>query len=419
MKPIKLPEIFKNRNFCLLSLSQFCSNITSAIILFSTINIVFLQLSSASVVAMVTILYYLPGVFLGLFTGPLIDRVDKRKIFIISNLSQALVVILFMAIRQQTFLAFPLVLLYSVFDELFNPAVAAILPNIVKKDDLGSANTVWFFISQGSFALGSVISGIILTLVKNYQWVFPIASFILLIGTLAIFLIPKKAIEKEKKTKLTQEFNLDDFLTDIKDGVTFLRNNKLVLFPILLLALSQVFIGIAISIAPSLAQAINTPIAQTSITIVAPAIFGAIAGGAWVSRAIRHRQFRKKTLIKRGIFLSGAGLVGIFALSFFPIAPKLIWLLIGGVSFSFILMNIPTKTLIQEHSPFEIRGRIYGILNMLVSIGSTLPLLLVASLVDLVGVRIVMLITGLAAIILSLVFNKKEGAILSQIEKQP
>ncbi|MDD3531976.1 MAG: MFS transporter [Candidatus Shapirobacteria bacterium] len=418
MKKINLPDIFHNKNFCLLLISQLCSNVAATIILFSVINIVFLEVGSSSVIALITILYYLPGTFLGILAGTVVDKVNKRRVFLISNLSQAIIALFFLAIRNQIFLAFPLVLFYSLFDELFNPAMGAVLPNVVKKENLGLANTFWFFAAQGSIILGSLISGLILSLTPNYQLVFPLVSLMLIGGVVAIILVPENFLNHKKTLKKAwEDFNPEEFLTDIRDSLFFLKNNKLVLFPILFLALIQTFIGAAISIAPVLAQALGVPITSASLSIVTPGIIGAIIGGAWTSQIIKKGQLRKKSLIINGLFCSGIALVLIFLASLSSLAPYLVWILLIGLGASFILTVIPAKTLIQEHSPFEIRGRVYGILNMLIALAGMLPLLLVASLVDLIGVKAVILITGLILIGLGVFFNKKQGLIFQKIEQ--
>ncbi|MDD3679503.1 MAG: MFS transporter [Candidatus Shapirobacteria bacterium] len=418
MKKINLPAVFENKNFRLLLAVQLCSNIAATIILFSIINIVFLEVQSSSVIALITLLYYLPGTFLGILAGTVVDKVNKRKIFIVSSLCQAVIALFFLLIKNHVFLAFPLVLFYSLFDEFFNPAVAAILPNIVKKENLGEANTLWFFTTQGSFAFGSLISGIILSLARNYQLVFPFVSLMLIAGTIVTVFIPEKILNHSKNLKgAWEDFNPEELLTDIRDSIFFLKNNKLVLFPILFLTLTQTFIGTAITIAPVLAQTLNIAITSTSLFIVTPGIIGAIVGGAWVSQAIKKKQFRKKSLIIRGLLFSGITLSAIFLATFSSLAPYFVWVLIIGLGLFAILAIIPTKTLIQEHSPFEIRGRVYGVLNMLISLAGMLPLLLVASLVDLLGARAVILITGLALIGLSQIINKNQSFLFKQIKK--
>ncbi len=418
MKKINLPEIFHNKNFCLLLFSQLCSNVAAAITLFSIINIVFLEVGSSSVIALITILYYLPGTLLGILAGTIVDKVNKRKVFFISNLSQAVIALFFLTIKNQIFLAFPLVLFYSLFDELFNPAMEAILPNVVKKENLGMANTLWLFAAQGSIILGSLISGLVLSLVPNYQLVFPLVSLMLIGGAGAIALVPEKLLNHKKTLKRAwEDFNPEEFLSDIRNSLFFLKKNRLVLFPVLFLALVQAFIGAAIIIAPVLAQTLNVPITGASLSIVTPGLIGAIIGGAWASKIIKNGQLRKKSLIINGLFFSGVSLIFIFLASLSSLAPYLVWVLLVGLGLSFILTVIPAKTLIQEHAPFEIRGRIYGILNMLISLAGMLPLLLIASLVDLIGVRVVIIIAGLTLISLSLIFHRRQNLIFQKINQ--
>ncbi|MGI6278847.1 MAG: MFS transporter [Patescibacteria group bacterium] len=416
MKKINLPSVFENKNFCLLLIAQLCSNVAATTILFSIINIVFLAVGSSSVIALITVLYYLPGTFLGILAGTVVDKINKRKIFLASSISQTIIALSFLAIRGEIFLAFPLILVYSLFDEVFNPAVAAVLPNVVKKENLGTANALWFFAAQGSIALGSLFSGLILTIFQNNQAVFPITALMLIGGIGATIFIPEKILNHSKTLKSAwEDLNLEEFLADIKDSLFFLKNNKLVLFPILFLTIIQAFIGIAISITPVLAQTINIPIASASLVIVTPGILGAIIGGVWVSQIIQKGKIRKKSLIINGLLYSGLSLFLVFLITFSSLAPYFIWLFLAILGAAFIMAIIPTKTLIQEHAPFEIRGRIYGILNMLISLAGMLPLLLIASLVDLVGVQAVVFLAGLSLIILSLIINKKQAFIFKKI----
>lgn len=418
MNKINLPTIFQNKNFCLLLAIQLCSNIAAATVLFSVINIVFLEVGSSSVIALITVLYYLPGTFLGILAGTIVDKVNKRKIFFISSLFQAIIALFFLATKNQIFLALPLVLFYSFFDELFNPAVATILPNIVKKENLAEANTLWFFAAQGSIAFGSLVSGIILSFAKNHQLVFPFASLILLSGGAITFFLPEKVLNHSKNLKnALRNINPEEFLADVQDSLFFLKKNKLVLFPILLLALTQAFIGTAISIAPVLAQALRVPITSASLFIVTPSIIGAIIGGGLVSQIIKQEKFRKKNLIIGGFLASGIALLAIFLASFSSFAAYFTWFLFIALGGSFIFAVIPTKTLIQEHSPFEIRGRVYGILNMLISLASMFPLLVTASLVDILGIRIVILLVGLMMAGASLIIKKNQFFIFRQLEK--
>jgi MFS family permease len=64
--------------------------------------------------------------------------------------------------------------------------------------------------------------------------------------------------------------------------------------------------------------------------------------------------------------------------------------LVAGTAFvfgvSYALITVPSMTLLQEELPDEIRGRVFGFLNMLVSIFSLIPLIVVGPIADLWGV---------------------------------
>jgi MFS family permease len=69
-----------------------------------------------------------------------------------------------------------------------------------------------------------------------------------------------------------------------------------------------------------------------------------------------------------------------------------------GVSYAFI--TVPAMTLLQENLRDDIRGRVFGVLNVLISIFSFAPLILVGPIADVWGVAPVFLLASLAVFIL-------------------
>jgi MFS family permease len=59
---------------------------------------------------------------------------------------------------------------------------------------------------------------------------------------------------------------------------------------------------------------------------------------------------------------------------------------------------IPAQTQLQEDLPEEVRGRVFGVLNMLVSVSSFLPIIIVGPISDLVGTGTVMLLVGIGVL---------------------
>ena len=63
--------------------------------------------------------------------------------------------------------------------------------------------------------------------------------------------------------------------------------------------------------------------------------------------------------------------------------------LAAGVGYAFVA--VPAQTQLQEELPEDVRGRVFGVLNMLVSLASFVPIILVGSIADAVGPDTVML----------------------------
>ena len=145
--------VFANRSFLELWGVQIASVVSANILLFSSINFIFNHTQSTIAVGLLTFFYYLPTVILGFFSGAVVDRFPKDKILVISTLAQALFIWLFLGIKTHPFLIYPLVFLYSSFDEFINPTIGALLPETVKKEHLGEANSVWLFLA-GAVILG-------------------------------------------------------------------------------------------------------------------------------------------------------------------------------------------------------------------------------------------------------------------------
>ena len=74
---------------------------------------------------------------------------------------------------------------------------------------------------------------------------------------------------------------------------------------------------------------------------------------------------------------------------------------IMGIATAFVF--VPANTILQEETSDESRGKIYGILNSLIGILSFAPVILVGSLADILGVKVVITGIGLTVLIIAFV----------------
>jgi MFS family permease len=69
---------------------------------------------------------------------------------------------------------------------------------------------------------------------------------------------------------------------------------------------------------------------------------------------------------------------------------------VAGLAYAAVA--IPAQTQLQEDLPEEVRGRVFGVLNMLVSVSSFVPIIVVGTISDLIGTGTVMLVVGVSVL---------------------
>ena len=68
--------------------------------------------------------------------------------------------------------------------------------------------------------------------------------------------------------------------------------------------------------------------------------------------------------------------------------------LLAGIAYAFVA--IPAQTQLQEDLPEDVRGRVFGVLNMLVSTASFLPIIIVGPVADIFGTTEVLYVVAIA-----------------------
>jgi MFS family permease len=100
------------------------------------------------------------------FAGVLADRLDRRRLMIACDLARAVIVLGFLLVRTEdlAWLAYVLLAATATFAATFEPASLAALPNVVDERDLGVANalsgSLWGTMLAVGGALGGIVAGV-------------------------------------------------------------------------------------------------------------------------------------------------------------------------------------------------------------------------------------------------------------------
>lgn len=288
--------LIKNSNFIYLWGSQILSQLTINLMNFLLLARLYTVTGSSIATALLWVAYCLPTIFVGPFGAATVDLFSRRKILMITNLFQALVIFSYIFVNQQSiFILYAVVLIYSLLNQFYVPAEAAYLPSAVSKPNLAQANSLFFITVQATLILGFGFAGIIQKVV-GFNGALIVCSIFIFVAFLSTSFLP----EVKPKEKIPDEVGkaLKRFFESIVEGYEFIRVNKQVLYPLLLLLGIQAGLAIMVVSLPVVAvQILHISVNFSGVSVVVPAGIGAILGSIYVPRLMK-KGVRKIRIIE-------------------------------------------------------------------------------------------------------------------------
>jgi len=395
--------------FVFLWLSQVLSQITINLINFTLVLIIFEKTSSTAAVSLIWFFYAIPALILGPFSGAVADLADKRKILLITNFIQSLIVVGYLMFKVRVWIVYSLIFLYSLFNQLYLPAEGATLLFLLPKNLYPIANTLFMFTTNITFLIGFALAGPMIRILGKEK-IFLVAGFCLFLAACSAWFLPKNIRGEKKKA-----FNPVMFFKKVKEGYVYIKNTPFVIFPLVLIIASQIIVGILGVTVPIYAKEIlNIPVVDAGLAVISPAGVGALIGGLLATKKLTQKV-RKKVIISSGLGFASfsfifLGLVISFLSPNLRIIFSTIFTFFLGMAFVFLV--IPSQTFIQTVTPQKLYGRIYGVLGFLITLASIVPILIIGTLVDLVGIRIILIIIGLSTLGVFLISLKEPYEII-------
>ena len=137
-------ETLRNRNFALLWLAQLISMTGDWVIFIALPIYMYQQTGSALATGAMFISNTLPRLLVGSVAGVFVDRWDRKRTMIVADFIRAALVIVLLGViaAEQLWLIFPLAFLESAVSQFFNQAKNAVLPQLVRKRQLVTANSL-------------------------------------------------------------------------------------------------------------------------------------------------------------------------------------------------------------------------------------------------------------------------------------
>ncbi|MFI5255543.1 MAG: MFS transporter [Candidatus Limnocylindrales bacterium] len=433
--------VLHNRRFLALWLAQLASQIGGNMVLFGLTVLVSAKTNSNSAVSLLILSFLVPAVVFSAIAGVYVDRLDRRTVLVVTNVARGIAVVAMVVVHDQVALIFVLTAAVSTLTVFFAPAEASMIPEILDRRQLLAANSLFTFTLQASFAVGFALFGPIVVGVSSVDALIILVAGLYLGAALLCLLLPAApppgkgvgaagALGEGRRAVAST-------VGELRAGLAFIRANPTIFRSLSYLAITASLIGVLGALGPGFARS-SLGLTDEGLAVVLLPLGAGLVIGILMLNAY-GRNFARRRVIESGMITLAVSL-GLLALSR-PISAFLkgttdgtgvtglvsllgivvMLALIAGVAYA--LVAVPAQTQLQEELPSEVRGRVFGVLNMLVNIASFLPIILVGPIADRVGTEVVILGTSvlvlLAGIRSVLVAPPLAGAAFAPSRLQP
>ncbi len=403
--PASALAVFQNRPFLILWLSQVATQVGGNMVLYGLTVLIFTASGSNSFVSILLISFLAPAVIFGALAGVYVDRFDRRLVLVATSLVRAILFFLLAFVGANVGVILLLNLVVSIATTFFAPAELSVIPLVVPRSQLTAANGIFTLTLNAAFALGYTLLG---------PLVVTIAGPTLLIGVVAVLYLasavlcwslapaPPLPLPTGHDTLHDAGAAVGSVFGQFREGIAYVRANRTVAWALTYLGMAASIVGVLGALGPGFAVHVLNLASKDFVVVVLPLGLGVVAGVLLVN-AIRTVIPRRRT-IEIGLVTLGVCLVLITIAN--PISQLLLRVnaaqpvvdvsalvsvlsvvvaiaFVAGIAYASVA--IPAQTELQEVIPEDVRGRVFGILNTLVSVASFLPIIIVGPVSDAFG----------------------------------
>ena len=225
----------------------------------------------------------LPIVLVSPIAGVVVDRVSRKTVMIVSDLLRCVVVLGFLLVedRDVLWLVYALVIVEISLSGFFEPARSAIIPSLVPKEDLVTANALSGSTWSVMLAFGAALGGVIVYLFGiKAAFILDAGTFILSAWFLSKIPSPKKSTKKDSSKQSGYQ--------ELLEAMRFLMAEPMVLVLSLLKAGLAVAGGIMTLIPLMASQVLSVSVSLGIGILYSARGLGAALGPILVKRIFDH-----------------------------------------------------------------------------------------------------------------------------------
>lgn len=227
------------------------------------------------------ILNFLPNVLLGPFAGVLADRLDRRKLIIFSDLSRGVTVftlaIWILTGNIQIWVLYLATLINSTLESFAFPSKNAVIPQTVKKEDLGIANSMRSMATTLATIFGLAAGGVVIGFIGKP------AAFFIDSGTFFVSAFLITIMKLPKRSKISDNITVKKFFGEFMEGIRFVWKLPILKFCLLITGVANfAFLSYEVLLPPWIKLELELGVESLSIvqiSVMVAIVFGTILAG--------------------------------------------------------------------------------------------------------------------------------------------
>ena len=378
--------VFRRRDFTLLWVAQLISTAGSSLTSLAAGIYVWRATESTLAVGLTLMVTAIPSLVVGLLAGVYVDRHDRKKIMVVTNLLQALMVGLIAVVIGIEAIALPGLYLLMLADagirQFFDPAHDSLIPEVASDEELAAANSFLSIASFGSTAVGFAGAGLLAGSV-GLQWAFILdaVSFLFSAGCIAL-------MGRYPMPKPDEDASVRVIAANLKAGMATLVGTPIIRSIFIVAALMFFSFGLwNVLLLPFSLKVLGATEFQYGLQEGLTSV-GFVVGSFFMARYSKLLPEPAWMVLA----MAGMGVCGVLYGLSTQVVVAIVIVMISG------FFNAPSaiarSTLLQRNTPREMRGRVFAAFFVLRDVVFLLGMA-AAGLADVIDIRLLVVVSGI------------------------
>lgn len=353
-----MKELLMNRKYLFLWFAQAASGLGSTFAAFTLSWLVYEMTGSKVAMGSIWVSFMLPNIIIQLFSGPYLDRWDRKKIMMFSEWFRAaafLVLFILLAMNQlEVWHLYMVSIAVGIAQPIFYPASMAYVADILPKEKLMKGNSLLEGTGQVMMLLGPTLGGL---LISSFGTEPVFLILIISLGASGVLLMMNPSSKKKQVEKRER------WVIQFKEGLQFYR-----FYPVLFwVGMMMMMINFSSGAAqPMFLPYITDELGGTAFQygLFTSAFSLGMVAGTFLTGSLKEPENRKRVMLG-ALFIDGILFIGLAWTPYYWVALVLSF----GQGLFAITFNINNTTLYQRRVPEHLRGRVFSVRVLLAQAG--------------------------------------------------